>query len=85
MRAGDWRSTRAHSSTPRPWQAVATPFSPSPTRATASVEFNHDAIAIVERVSDQLKTSVYSREIVIFGLVTHLNRHPDDETRRVGV
>ncbi|MEU5370600.1 hypothetical protein ABZ362_16745 [Streptomyces sp. NPDC005951] len=59
--------------------ASASPVTPQ------EVEFNHDAIAIVKRVPDQLMTSVYSREIVIFGLVTHLNRHSDDETGRVGV
>ncbi|MGW1224238.1 hypothetical protein [Streptomyces sp. NPDC002530] len=63
------------------WSRVAS----APPGTPHEVEFNHEAIAIVERVSDQLKTSVYSRENVIFGLVTHLNRHPDDETGRVGV
>lgn len=63
------------------WSRVAS----APPGTPREVEFNHEAIAIVERVSDQLKTSVYSRENVIFGLVTHLNRHPDDETGRVGV
>lgn len=57
----------------------------APPGTPREVEFDHEAIAIVERVSDQLETSVCGRENVIFGLVTHLNRHPDDETGRVGV
>ncbi|MFD7069763.1 hypothetical protein ACFV97_21320 [Streptomyces sp. NPDC059913] len=63
------------------WSRVAS----APPGTPRGVKFNHDAIAIVERVSDQLKTSVYSRENVLFGLVTHLNWHPNDETGRVGV
>ncbi|MGW5674097.1 hypothetical protein ACWEV4_03300 [Streptomyces sp. NPDC003860] len=63
------------------WSRVAS----APPGTPREVEFNHDAIAVVERVSDQLKTSVYSRENVIYGLVTDLSRHPDDETGRVGV
>ncbi len=35
-------------------------------------------------MSDQLKTSVYSREHVIYGLVTDLGRHPDEATGKVG-
>ncbi|MGV9315535.1 hypothetical protein ACWDR0_25625 [Streptomyces sp. NPDC003691] len=63
------------------WSRVAS----APPGTPREVEFNHDAIAVVERVADQLKTSVYSRENVIYGLVTDLSRHPDDETGRVGV
>lgn len=63
------------------WSRVAA----APRGTPREVEFNRDAMAIVERVSDKLKTNTYSRESVLFGLVTHLNRHPDDETGRVGV
>ncbi|MFI5800491.1 hypothetical protein [Streptomyces sp. NPDC051677] len=63
------------------WSRVAA----APAGTPLEVEFNREAIAIVERVSDQLKTSVYSREHVIYGLVTDLRRHPDDETGKVGV
>lgn len=63
------------------WSRVAA----APRGTPREVEFNRDAMAIVERVSDKLKTSTYSRESVLFGLVTHLNRHPDDETGRGGV
>ncbi|MCX4646997.1 MULTISPECIES: hypothetical protein [unclassified Streptomyces] len=63
------------------WSRVAA----APPGTPHEVQFNRDAIAIVERVSDQLKTSVYSRENVIYGLVTDLSRHPEDETGRVGV
>ncbi|MEU3253224.1 hypothetical protein [Streptomyces sp. NPDC006997] len=62
------------------WSRVAA----APAGTPLEVEFNREAIAIVERVSDQLKTSVYSREHVIYGLVTDLRRHPDDETGEGG-
>lgn len=45
------------------WSRVAA----APAGTPLEVEFNREAVAIVERVSDQLKTSVYSREHVIYG------------------
>ncbi|MFJ4032314.1 hypothetical protein [Streptomyces griseoluteus] len=63
------------------WSRVAAP----PPGTPARVEFNGDAIDIVDRVSEQLKTKVYTSEHVIYGLVTDLSRHPEDDTGRVGV
>ncbi|RMB83610.1 hypothetical protein [Streptomyces shenzhenensis] len=63
------------------WSRVAAP----PPGTPARVEFNRDAIEIVDLVSDQLKTKVYTREHLIYGVVTDLSRHPDDDTGRVGV
>ncbi|MEV0253034.1 hypothetical protein AB0H82_01990 [Streptomyces sp. NPDC050732] len=63
------------------WSRVAAP----PPGTPARVEFNRDAIEIVDLVSEQLKTKVYTREHLIYGVVTDLSRHPDDDTGRVGV
>jgi hypothetical protein len=63
------------------WSRVAAP----PPGAPERVEFNGDAISVVDRVSEQLKTKVYTSEHVIYGVVTDLSRHPDDDTGRVGV
>ncbi|MFF1477028.1 hypothetical protein ACFVYD_05520 [Streptomyces sp. NPDC058301] len=63
------------------WSRVAAP----PPGTPAHVEFNRDAIEIVDLVSEQLKTKVYTREHLIYGMVTDLSRHPDDDTGRVGV
>ncbi|BCL20521.1 hypothetical protein ACPCBX_32680 [Streptomyces tuirus] len=63
------------------WSRVAAP----PPGTPARVEFNGDAINIVDRVSEQLKTKVYTSEHVIYGVVTDLSRHPEDDTGRVGV
>ncbi|MFI6941950.1 hypothetical protein ACIBI4_21985 [Streptomyces sp. NPDC050418] len=63
------------------WSRVASPPPGTPPR----VEFTRDAIEIVDRVSEQLKTRVYTSQHVIYGIVTDLSRHPEDETGRVGV
>lgn len=63
------------------WSRVAAP----PPGTPAHVEFNRDAIEIVDLVSEQLKTRTYTREHLIYGVVTDLSRHPDDDTGRVGV
>ncbi|MFJ9131424.1 MULTISPECIES: hypothetical protein [unclassified Streptomyces] len=63
------------------WSRVAAP----PPGTPAHVEFNHDAIEVVDLVSEQLKTKIYTREHLIYGVVTDLSRHPDDDTGRVGV
>ncbi|MFD0505167.1 hypothetical protein ACFQ0G_24345 [Streptomyces chiangmaiensis] len=63
------------------WSRVAAP----PPGTPAQVEFNRDAIDIVDRVSEQLKTKIYTREHLIYGVVTDLSRHPEDDTGRVGV
>ncbi|MFB6616168.1 hypothetical protein ACFCV9_18470 [Streptomyces sp. NPDC056367] len=63
------------------WSRVAAPPPGTPPR----VEFNSDAIDIVDRVSEQLKTKIYTSEHVIYGVVTDLSRHPQDESGRVGV
>lgn len=63
------------------WSRVATP----PPGTPAHVEFNREAIEIVDLVSEQLKTKIYTREHLIYGVVTDLSRHPDDDTGRVGV
>ncbi|MFE2846190.1 hypothetical protein ACFXKS_22000 [Streptomyces scopuliridis] len=63
------------------WSRVAAP----PPGTPAHVEFNRDAIEIVDLVSEQLKTKIYTREHLIYGVVTDLSRHPDDDTGRVGV
>ncbi|MFG2694785.1 hypothetical protein [Kitasatospora sp. NPDC048407] len=63
------------------WSRVAAPPSGAPPR----VEFNHEAIEIIDRVSTQLKTRTYTRQHVIYGVVTDLSRQPDDEDGRVGV
>ncbi|GAA3686474.1 hypothetical protein [Streptomyces iranensis] len=63
------------------WSRVAAP----PPGTPARVEFNRDAIDIVDRVCDQLKTKIYTREHLIYGVVTDLSRHPEDDTGRVGV
>ncbi|MEU0525299.1 hypothetical protein [Streptomyces niveus] len=63
------------------WSRVAAP----PPGAPAHVEFNREAIEIVDLVSEQLKTRTYTREHLIYGVVTDLSRHPDDDTGRVGV
>ncbi|WP_240980750.1 MULTISPECIES: hypothetical protein [unclassified Streptomyces] len=55
------------------------------TRHPPHVEFNRAAIDIVDRVSAQLKTRVYTSRHLIYGIVTDLSRHPEDETGRVGV
>ncbi|WP_257155741.1 hypothetical protein [Streptomyces sp. Ru87] len=49
------------------------------------VEFNEAAIDVVDRVSAQLKTRIYTIQHLIYGIVTDLSRQPDDETGRVGV
>ncbi|MGW4222525.1 hypothetical protein ACWEG1_03620 [Streptomyces bauhiniae] len=63
------------------WSRVAAP----PPGTPARVEFNRDAIDIVDRISEQLKTKIYTREHLIYGVVTDLSRHPEDDTGRVGV
>ncbi|KAB8163757.1 hypothetical protein FH609_019025 [Streptomyces sp. 3MP-14] len=63
------------------WSRVAAP----PPGTPACVGFNRDAIDIVDRVSEQLKTKIYTREHLIYGVVTGLSRHPEDDTGRVGV
>ncbi|MFI6085425.1 hypothetical protein ACIBBB_31435 [Streptomyces sp. NPDC051217] len=63
------------------WSRVAAP----PPGTPAHVEFNREAIEIVDLVSEQLKTKIYTREHLIYGVVTDLSRHPDDDTGRVGV
>ncbi|MFE3626091.1 hypothetical protein [Streptomyces goshikiensis] len=63
------------------WSRVAAPPPGTPPR----VEFNSDAIDIVDRVSEQLKTKIYTSEHVIYGVVTDLSRHPQDESGRVGI
>ncbi|MGM9467117.1 hypothetical protein [Streptomyces murinus] len=63
------------------WSRVAAPPPGTPPR----VEFNRAAIDIVDRVSAQLKTRVYTSRHLIYGIVTDLSRHPEDETGRVGV
>ncbi|MFP8903950.1 hypothetical protein [Streptomyces atacamensis] len=63
------------------WSRVAAPPPGTPPR----VEFNQAAISVVDRVSAQLKTRVYTRRHVIYGIVTDLSRHPEDTTGRVGV
>ncbi|MEW2095118.1 hypothetical protein ACIG8K_18205 [Streptomyces halstedii] len=63
------------------WSRVAAP----PPGTPAHVEFNRDAIEIVDQISEQLRTKVYTREHLIYGVVTDLSRQPDDDTGRVGV
>ncbi|MFE6025609.1 hypothetical protein [Streptomyces niveus] len=63
------------------WSRVAAP----PPGTPAHVEFNREAIEVVDLVSEQLKTKIYTREHLIYGVVTDLSRHPDDDTGRVGV
>lgn len=63
------------------WSRVAAP----PPGTPAHVEFNRAAIEIVDQVSEQLKTKIYTREHLIYGVVTDLSRQPDDDTGRVGV
>lgn len=63
------------------WSRVAAP----PPGTPPQVEFNRAAIEIVDRVSAQLKTRVYTSQHLIYGIVTDLSRHPEDETGRVGV
>ncbi|MFJ9213502.1 hypothetical protein [Streptomyces sp. NPDC102264] len=63
------------------WSRVTAPPPGTPPR----VEFNQAAIDIVDRVSAQLKTRVYTSRHLIYGIVTDLSRHPEDETGRVGV
>ncbi|MGE7389357.1 hypothetical protein ACQKM2_28180 [Streptomyces sp. NPDC004126] len=63
------------------WSRVAAP----PPGTPAQVEFNREAIDIVDRVSDHLKTKAYTSEHVIYGVVTDLSRHPEDDNGRVGV
>lgn len=63
------------------WSRVASP----PPGTPPQVEFNQAAIDIVDRVSAQLKTRIYTSQHLIYGIVTDLSRHPDDETGRVGV
>ncbi|MET9221312.1 hypothetical protein ABZX65_21400 [Streptomyces sp. NPDC003300] len=63
------------------WSRVAAP----PPGSSPHVEFNHAAIEVVNRVSDHLKTRLYTREHIVYGIVTNLSREPDDETGRVGV
>ncbi|MFC4606867.1 hypothetical protein ACFO9E_03350 [Streptomyces maoxianensis] len=63
------------------WSRVAAP----PPGTPARVEFNRDAIHVVDRVSEQLKTAIYTSEHLIYGMVTDLSRHPEDDTGRVGV
>jgi len=63
------------------WSRVAAPPSGTPLRVT----FNHDAIDTIDKVSTQLKTRTYTRQHLIYGVVTDLSRQPDDEDGRVGV
>ncbi|BBC36287.1 uncharacterized protein SGFS_075810 [Streptomyces graminofaciens] len=63
------------------WSRVAAP----PPGTPPQVEFNQAAIDIVDRVSAQLKTRIYTSQHLIYGIVTDLSRHPEDETGRVGV
>ncbi|QJT04650.1 hypothetical protein G9272_33715 [Streptomyces asoensis] len=63
------------------WSRVAAP----PPGTPPLVEFNQAAIDVVDRVSAQLKTRIYTSRHLIYGIVTDLSRHPDDETGRVGV
>ena len=63
------------------WSRVAAP----PPDSAPHVEFNRDAIDIVNNVSAHLKTRLYTREHVIYGIVTDLSRDLEDETGRVGV
>lgn len=63
------------------WSRVAAPPSGTPLQVT----FNQDALDTIEKVSTQLKTRTYTRQHVIYGIVTDLSRQPDDEDGRVGV
>ncbi|MFL4494701.1 hypothetical protein ACJ6WD_26130 [Streptomyces sp. VTCC 41912] len=63
------------------WSQVAAP----PPGSSPRVEFNAAAINIVNRVSDHLKTQLYTHEHVIYGVITDLSRRPEDETGRVGI
>ncbi|UNO42475.1 hypothetical protein [Streptomyces sp. MST-110588] len=63
------------------WSRVAAP----PPGSSGRVEFNREAIDIVDRVSQHLKTQLYTREHVIYGVITDLSRRPDEETGRVGI
>jgi hypothetical protein len=63
------------------WSRVAA----APSGAPQRVEFNHEAIETVDKVARQLKTQTYTRQHLIYGVVTDLSRQPDDEDGRVGV
>ncbi|MFG2863125.1 hypothetical protein [Streptomyces sioyaensis] len=63
------------------WSQVAAP----PPGSSPHVEFNEAAINIVNRVSDHLKTQLYTHEHIIYGVITDLSRRPEDETGRVGI
>ncbi|MBL1102656.1 hypothetical protein [Streptomyces coffeae] len=63
------------------WSQVAAP----PPGSSPHVEFNEAAIAIVNRVSDHLKTRLYTQEHIIYGVITDLSRRPEEETGRVGI
>jgi hypothetical protein len=63
------------------WSQVASP----PPGSSPHVEFDEAAIEIVDRVSDHLKTRLYTQEHIIYGVITDLSRRPEDETGRVGI
>ncbi|MEU5213233.1 hypothetical protein [Streptomyces sp. NPDC020742] len=63
------------------WSQVAAP----PPGSSPRVEFNEAAINIVNRVSNHLKTQLYTHEHIIYGVITDLSRRPEDETGRVGI
>ncbi|MEU5187943.1 hypothetical protein AB0G83_12520 [Streptomyces klenkii] len=63
------------------WSRVASP----PPGSSNRVEFNRDAIEIVDEVSSRLKSQLYTHEHVLYGVITDLSRRPDEATGRVGI
>ncbi|CAM5560894.1 hypothetical protein SRIMM317S_05183 [Streptomyces rimosus subsp. rimosus] len=62
------------------WSRVAAP----PPGSSAQVEFNRDAIDIVDRISRHLRTQLYTREHVIYGVITDLKPPPRGGNRTCG-